>query len=178
MNWEKKKLCAWVWALHHHPDTTGRCIYSRVLLCGQCHDKLSILSVTVAGSPSGTAGGAGGHRPRPSPSLHADVSAGQHVTELESLLIPSIKEKSSIKWCTVLKNQCLSWHHFMNGQGQFLGFSLVVQRDFSKWENDCELSVLLWFRGTRTVRDLRAAVRNLPIMYESASALYPCFHIS
>lgn len=45
---------------------------------------------------------AGGHGPRPSPSSYADVSVGQRVTEstdcnLLPLLIPSVKEKSSIE---------------------------------------------------------------------------------
>lgn len=98
-----------------------------MLLCGQCQDKLSILSVTVAGSPSGT---------RPSPSSHGDVSVGQRVTEstncnLSPLLIPSMKEKSGIERRTAPENQCLSWHHFMNGQGQFLGLSSVVEGDFT-----------------------------------------------
>lgn len=59
--------------------TLTLCIWC-LLVRGQCHDKLSILSVTVAGSPSGTVRG-GGRRPRPCPLSHKKVSVGQCVTE-------------------------------------------------------------------------------------------------
>lgn len=54
-------------SLHWH--RVSRCVF----FCGQCRDRLSILSVTVAGSPSGTArGGVGGlgGREAPVPVLH------------------------------------------------------------------------------------------------------------
>lgn len=52
-------------SLHWH------CVSRCVFFCGQCRDQLSILSVTVAGSPSGTARGGGlGGREAPVPVLH------------------------------------------------------------------------------------------------------------
>lgn len=137
-------ICAKVWALHHYTDTTGQ----RVLVCGQCHDKLSILSMTVAEVSQWDMTEGVGRRPRPSPSSHTDESVGQQVTEsancnLLPLLIQRMKGRRCIKWYTVLENQCLSWHRFMNGQGQFLGFGLVVDGDFNEWDNYCDTRWIL-----------------------------------
>lgn len=73
---------AGVWALHHCADTTGRSVQPCAGVVNAT-DKLRILSVTVAGSPRGTAlwGWRFGGRPRPSASSGADVSVGHGVTE-------------------------------------------------------------------------------------------------
>lgn len=71
----------------------------RVSSCGQCHDKLSILSVTVAGSPSGMTGrgGVGVMWTQASPSSHTDVSVGQRVTESANcnLSSPQVRKRSA-----------------------------------------------------------------------------------
>lgn len=113
-------------------------ISSRVLVCGQCHDKLSILSVTVAGSPSGTTGSGerrGVHRPGPSPSSHSDVSVGQQVTEssncnLWPLLIWGMKEKHRIKWYTVLEKSMPVMASFYEWPRSVSGFQLSSGRGF------------------------------------------------
>lgn len=48
----------------------------------------------------------------------------------------------------------------MNGQGQAPGSGLGAAGDFTEWENESDLSILLGFRGSCTVRDFRAGCQK------------------
>lgn len=110
------------WPLHHYTPTPCNLT---ALVCGQCHDKLSILSVTVARSPSGTVkwGEAG-----PILVLHQTRAWRQRFSEGAPW-----KEKRRIWWNTARKNQCLPWFHFMNGQGRLLGSNSRAKTDLNSW---------------------------------------------
>ena len=150
-----------------------------VLVRGQCRDKLSILSVTVVG-PSGIMGGRARAAGRRTSSLSGITrrrewrTAGHWDTNCNLLpaLIWSMKEKQSIKWYTVLENQCLSWHGFTNGQGQSPGSV--------KWWTGISINegMTLTSAFYRGLEEQLPKIWRCTIMYESPSPLYLCCQIS